>query len=74
MNNIINSIPSSSLGVGRDKKEFRQGTFNTKRKDSATAEGFAIIDICNNFFNEKILLRRKVLQSSIFVIIFLMLI
>ena len=48
MNNISNSIPSSSLGVGRDKKEFRQGTF---RKDSATAEGFAIIDICNNFFN-----------------------
>ena len=52
MNNISNSIPSSSLGVGRDKKEFRQGTF---RKDSATAEGFAIIDICNNFFNANLI-------------------
>ena len=51
MNNTVNNAPSSSLGVGRDKKEFRQGTFNTKRKDSATAEVFAIIDICNNFFN-----------------------
>ena len=48
MRHIFNTVPSSSPGVGRDKKEFRQGTF---RKDSATAEGFAIIDICNNFFN-----------------------
>ncbi len=52
MNNITNSIPSSSLGVGRDKKEFRQGTF---RKDSAEAEVFVIIDICNNFFNANLI-------------------
>ena len=55
MNNLTNSIPSSSLGVGRDKKEFRQGTFNTKRKDSATAEVFVIIDIYNNFFNTNLI-------------------
>ena len=50
MNNITNSIPSSSLGVGRDKKEFRQGTFNTKRKDSATAEVFVTFNF-NNLLN-----------------------
>ena len=55
MNNLTNSIPSSSLGVGRDKKEFRQGIFNTKRKDSATAEVFVIIDIYNNFFNTNLI-------------------
>ena len=49
---LLGNAPSSSLGVGRDKKEFRQGTF---RKDSATAEGFAIIDICNNFFNANLI-------------------
>ena len=53
MNNRVNNIPSSSPGVGRDKKEFRQGTFNTKRKDSATAEVFAIIDIYNNLYKTK---------------------
>ena len=47
MNNLTNSIPSSSLGVGRDKKEFRQGTF---RKDSATAEVFVIFNF-NNLLN-----------------------
>ena len=50
MNNTVNNIPSSSLGVGRDKKEFRQGTFNTKRKDSATAEGFVTFNF-NNLLN-----------------------
>ena len=49
---LLGNAPSSSPGVGRDKKEFRQGTF---RKDSATAEGFAIIDICNNFFNANLI-------------------
>ena len=52
MLHFLENAPSSSLGVGRDKKEFRQGTF---RKDSATAEGFAIIDICNNFFNANLI-------------------
>ena len=55
MLHLLENAPSSSLGVGRDKKEFRQGTFNTKRKDSATAEVFAIIDIYNNFFNTNLI-------------------
>ena len=52
MKYIFDTVPSSFPGVGRDKKEFRQGIF---RKDSATAEVFAIIDIYNNFFNTNLI-------------------
>ena len=53
--NKTNNVSVSALGVRGDNAEFRQGTFNTKRKDSATAEVFAIIDIYNNFFNTNLI-------------------